>query len=69
MSEFKGIFKQRYQLKGRDWVKLLEPEDYEAFIRMGLAATEYGRKGGRIRAEKGKRDKRGRFTKNDNENS
>jgi hypothetical protein len=63
MSEFTGIFKARYPaLKGRNWIKSLEVDDLQAFIRMGLAATDYGKKGGQVRA-KGKRDSKGRFTK------
>jgi uncharacterized protein with GYD domain len=63
MGEYTGIFKARYQTKGRvDWVKLLTEEDKAVFIRMGLAAAEYGRKGGIARARTAKRDARGRFT-------
>jgi hypothetical protein len=55
MSEYTGIFKARYQTKGRvDWVKLLTEEDKAVFIRMGL--------GGIARARTAKRDARGRFT-------
>jgi hypothetical protein len=65
MSEYSGLFKSRYQLKGHDWVKKLTPEDKQVFIQIGLAATEYGRKGGQKRAETAKRDARGRFAKNE----
>jgi hypothetical protein len=64
MSEYSGLFKQRYHLTGSDWIKQLDPEDQQVFIQIGLAATEYGRKGGRKRASTAKRDAKGRFVCN-----
>lgn len=64
MTEYKGIFKNRYpELKGRDWIKSIDPEDRQAFIRLGLKCAEYGRLGGIARAKNGKRDHKGKFTK------
>ena len=61
---YQNLFKSRYQLAGRrDWIRVLDPEDLIVFIRIGLAAADYGRLGGRARAATAKRDNRGRFTK------
>lgn len=46
MSEYTGIFKARYTLKGRGWIKALQPEDLQFFINMGMQAWDYGRMGG-----------------------
>jgi len=59
-----GLFKRKYgdKLKGRvDWIKVLDPEDQQVLIRLGLQAADYGRRGGKVRAECAKRDRRGRF--------
>lgn len=59
-----GLFTSRYPaLRGRDWIRRVEPDDRQAFIEIGLAYTEYGRKGGRARAQAALRDERGRFTR------
>jgi hypothetical protein len=64
INDFKGVFKSRYPiLIGKDWIKNLEIEDLQVFIRMGLAATDYGKKGGQARSAQAKRDKNGRFIK------
>lgn len=65
MSEYSGLFKQRYNLSGHDWVRRLSSEDKQVFIRIGLAATQYGRLGGQKRAETAKRDAKGRFAKDE----
>lgn len=60
---YPGLFKARYaELRGRDWIRRVEAEDRQAFIEIGLAATDYGRKGGQARAQ-APRDERGRFRK------
>lgn len=62
-STYPGIFKARYtELRGRDWIRRIDPDDRQVFIEIGLAATEYGRKGGAARAH-APRDERGRFVK------
>lgn len=63
MSELTGIFKNRYRLSGRDWVRLLSPEDLRFFIHLGLQAMDYGRKGGIARSLSASRDSKGRFAK------
>jgi hypothetical protein len=66
MSELTGLFKKRYnRLKGKDWVRRLEPEDLSVFVRVGLQANDYGKQGGIKRAATARRDKRGRFTKDE----
>ncbi len=63
-KEYKGIFKRRYpELKGRDWLSRISAEDKQAFIKLGLQCSEYGRLGGLVRAKNGKRDHKGRFIK------
>lgn len=58
----KGYFKQRYpNLKGRDWVNQLSPEDKAAFLHLVRGQGGHGTKGGRKRADTGKRDNKGRF--------
>lgn len=47
MSIYFGLFSSRYQLKGRDWVKSLSPEDLKVFVDIGLQASGHGQKGGR----------------------
>ena len=63
MSPYTGIFKSHYHLSGRDWVRLLTPEDRRIFVKMGMEAWEYGHKGGLARAQSCNRDSRGRFAK------
>jgi hypothetical protein len=60
-----GIFKNKYQINGKDWVRRLEPEDLQVFIDIGLKATDFGRLGGIANAETCKRDKHGKFTRKD----
>ena len=60
---YPNLFKSRYTLKGRDWIKKIDPEDLKAFVQIGFKHSDYGRKGGKQRAKTGKRDNRGRFTK------
>lgn len=44
---FPNLFNSRYSLQGRDWVRLLEPEDLRVFVDIGLKAMDHGRLGGR----------------------
>lgn len=64
MSQYSNIFKNRYsELKGKDWIKRIDPEDQKAFYHIGFVESDFGRKGGKARAKTGKRDKRGKFCK------
>ena len=60
-----NYFKNRYNLRGKDWIRLLSNDDRAALIRIGLEHAEYGKAGGRARAIKAKRDKKGRFAKDE----
>lgn len=61
---YPNLFKSRYpSLKGKDWIRRIESDDRRVFVRIGQAEHEYGRKGGRARAQSAKRDQKGRFTK------
>lgn len=67
MSEYSGIFRKKYRLQGKDWIRSIEPEDRAVLVQIGMAAMDYGRAGGKARASTAKRDKRGRFAcKNNN---
>lgn len=68
MSETSGIFKAKYgaALQGRaDWINAIEPEDRKLLIEIGMRAWDYGRAGGRARAEKAVRDSKGHFARPD----
>lgn len=41
------LFNSRYSLQGKDWVRLLEPEDLRVFVDIGAQAHDHGRLGGR----------------------
>lgn len=56
-----GVFKNRYELKGQDWVRSLPEEDRKFFVHIGMMHNDYGRMGGIARAKTGARDERGRF--------
>lgn len=43
---YSGIFKSRYALKGRDWVRKISKEDLAVFVDMGLKAHNHGKMGG-----------------------
>lgn len=61
---YPNLFKSRYTtLKGKDWIKTIEPEDKRVFVEIGFKHSDYGRKGGLYRGKFGKRDERGRFIK------
>lgn len=61
---YPNLFKSRYTLRGRDWIKCLSPDDRVAFIWLGLKHADFGRLGGKARANTALRDSRGRFIKN-----
>lgn len=61
---YPNLFKSRYpELKGSDWIKRIDPEDQKVFNQIGFKHSDFGRKGGLHRGKFGKRDARGRFTK------
>lgn len=62
MPDLKGYFKRKYpNLSGSDWIKHIDDADRKAWMELMAQASDYGRKGGRVRADTGKRDKRMRF--------
>lgn len=36
-----------YTLKGKDWLRTIRPDDRQAFARIGLKESDYGKKGGK----------------------
>lgn len=64
MSNYPNLFKSRYPLlKGKDWIRTIEPDDRKVFVELGMKHSEYGRLGGKVRAATCRRDNRGRFVK------
>lgn len=62
---YPNLFKSRYpSLRGKDWVKTIDPDDLKAFIQIGMKFNQYGVLGGRARALKAQRDEKGKFVKN-----
>lgn len=52
---YPGIFKARYNLKGKDWVRKIDPEDRKVFVSIGAEAHLHGVIGGRtLVAKKGR---------------
>lgn len=63
---YPGMFKRRYPvLRGRDWIRTVDSDDLQAFTAIGAEHFEYGRMGGRARAQAAYRDERGRFKRNE----
>jgi hypothetical protein len=60
----KGYFKSRFELQGSDWIKQIPVEDRKAFMSVNFAKSDFGRTGGKVRAQTAKRDSRGKFTRN-----
>ncbi len=59
---YPDLFKRNYpELKGKNWLLSVSEEDRKAFIRLGFTHSDYGRKGGNVRAKTAQRDYRGRF--------
>lgn len=53
MKIYKGLFKSRYpDLKGRDWVRRIEPDDLRVFVDIGNQANDHGKLGGVALVEK-----------------
>lgn len=47
VSQYPNLFKSRYPvLHGKDWINTIDADDRQAFIELGLQATDYGRSGG-----------------------
>lgn len=60
---YPDLFKNYPDRKGSDWIRRLPPEELKAFVWIGAKHSDWGRKGGIARAQKAKRDKNGKFTK------
>lgn len=66
MSNLQGYFLENYgPLEGSDWLLALPEYEIQAFARYGFAESGYGRKGGKVRARTAQRDRKGRFTKDE----
>jgi hypothetical protein len=64
---YPGLFKSRYgNLKGRNWLQTIDPDDRRAFVEIGHKESQWGRLGGLARAQ-GPRNSKGRFIKLDKE--
>lgn len=53
--KFPRLFKSRYPdstFQGKDWIHNIDPEDVQAFARIGLEASDYGRSGGKALVKK-----------------
>jgi hypothetical protein len=60
------LFQNRYPaLKGRDWLRHVDPDDRKAFSLVGIAHRKagYGKQGGKTNIQKARRDSKGRFVK------
>lgn len=44
---YPDLFRSYHPLKGSDWLRTIQPEDRQAFSRIGFQASDYGKKGGR----------------------
>jgi hypothetical protein len=55
-----GYFQRKYDLRGSDWIRRIDAEDRDALVHVMRAAGQYGRAGGKARAQKAQRH-RGRF--------
>lgn len=66
-KQYPGLFHAYTERKGKDWLKKVEPVDRQAFCFIGMRAHDFGRLGGKARARTGKRDRRGRFVKEDSQ--
>jgi hypothetical protein len=62
-EQFTGMFKRRYPLVGRAWLRNIPAEDRKIFSEIGCENHQHGHKGGIARAIAAKRDARGRFKK------
>lgn len=48
---YPNLFKLRYVLRGKAWVRDIEPEDLRVFVSIGAEHHEHGRMGGRAIAD------------------
>lgn len=48
---YPGLF-SRYTLKGKDWLRRIEPEDRAVFVDIGLQEAEHGSLGGKALVKK-----------------
>lgn len=51
---YPGIFKARYSLVGKDWIRTIPAEDRAVFVSIGMEANLHGVLGGRATAKKGR---------------
>lgn len=68
ITTWRGIFRRKYSLKGKRWLRTIPPEDRLVFSQIGLMALRakdinIHKLGGKARAELAQRDHRGRFIK------
>ena len=57
---YPSLFKNKYPvLKGKDWIKHVEPDDLKVFVAIGMQHHDYGK----ARSATAQRDHRGRFAK------
>lgn len=59
--KLKGLFASRYKLHGRDWIRLLDPDDRAVLVHGMMSAGLYGVLGGLARSRSAVRDNHGRF--------
>lgn len=51
--KYPGIFKARYPvLRGKDWIRTVDPEDKDVLVYIGLEEADHGRLGGEALYEK-----------------
>ena len=60
-EDYRGMFKRRYPLQGKTWLRDIPPEDRAIFAQIGREYHGYGHLGGIARAKTAKRDEKGRF--------
>lgn len=49
---YPNLFQHYRPLKGRDWLRNIQPEDLQAFVMIGFRESDYGRKGGHALIQK-----------------
>lgn len=60
-EDYQGMFKRRFQLRGKDWLRGIPAEERLIFCEIGRVYNGNGHLGGVERARTAKRDRRGRF--------
>lgn len=43
---YPDLFKSRYDLRGKDWLRRIDPADRKAFVEIGHRESDWGRLGG-----------------------